>query len=81
MIEGKISKKIINTCMKGGNIPLWWRKFFLYIVNNRDYKYNYCNRAYGLDEHCVEWYLYNLLNNSKNNQDEIGEYAMYWGKW
>ena len=81
MIEGEISRNTINTYMKCGNIPLWWRNLFLYIVNIRDYISNYCNRAYGLVEHCLEWYLYNLLKNNENNQDEIAEYAMYWGNW
>ena len=37
VLEGEISKTIINVYMKCGNMPLWWRKSFLNIVNNRDY--------------------------------------------
>ena len=32
--------------MKGGNIPLLCRKFFLNFANNRDHINNYCNRLF-----------------------------------
>ena len=81
VIEGEISKKVINVYMKYNNISLWWRKFFLSIAKNRGYFFNFCNRPNGFDRHRREWYLYNLLRNSNNNQDELAEHNMYWGNW
>ena len=53
IIEGNISKIIINTYMKCNNIPLLWRKFFLKIANNKHYLYNFCNRPLNVfHRHC-----------------------------
>ena len=55
--------------MKGGNIPTLWRKFFLNIVNNRDYISNYCNRPFNtFDGLCREWYL---GHNSDDNEIRV----------
>ena len=61
--------------MKWNNIPLWWRKFFLKIANNRDYVNNYCNRLLnGFGRHCREGYRYD----SGNNLDELPDVGFYW---
>ena len=58
MIEGDFKKNVITTYMKNGNVALLWGKFFLNIMNNRDYIINYCNRPFNkFDKHCREWYL------------------------
>ena len=44
--------------MKCGNVPLFRRKFFLNIANNRDHIINYCNRPLNkFDRLCREWFL------------------------
>ena len=43
--EGSIEKQIINTYLKM-NIPMMWRKFFISIASNRDYKNNFCNNPF-----------------------------------
>ena len=64
LIEGDIKKKVESTYMKCGNIPLLWRKFFMNIVNNRDYIIKYCNRRFNkFDRLCREWY-------SSHNSDD-----------
>ena len=69
MIEGDIKKNIITTYMKSGNVPLFWRKIFLNIKNNRDYIINYCNIPFNkFDKHCREWYLIYI---SDDNQIRI----------
>ena len=81
LIEGSISKNVINTYMKCNNIPRLWTIFFLEIVYSRDCVYNFCNRPYyNFHRHCSEWYLYNntdgddirMLNYEMNN------YGAYW---
>ena len=76
IIEGDISKNVINIYIKCGIIPFLWRKFFLNIPNNRDNVYNFCNRLlHEFDRHFREWYLYNnrdeneirILNDELNN--------------
>ena len=75
-MEGIISKNMINTCMKVGNIPLLWRKFFLNIANNRDYIINYCNRFFSrFNRHCREWYIHN----NSYELDELPENFIYYG--
>ena len=60
IIEGDISKNVMNTYRKNSNILLIWRDFFLNIVINRDYVYNFCNRPMNnFDRYCREWYLDN----------------------
>ena len=67
--------------MKCDKISLLWRRFFLNIVNNRDYVNNYCNRPNNrFDRHCREWYLHNLIISSSNS-DELPEYAIYWERF
>ena len=41
-IEGEINNFVIITYLKM-KIPLFWRKMFMHIANNRDYIYNFCN--------------------------------------
>ena len=43
-IKGYLSKNVIDTYMKSGNVPKLWTLFFLNIAKNRDYVYNVCNR-------------------------------------
>ena len=65
--------------MKGDYIPLLWRKFFLYIANNRDYIFDYCNRPFNIfQRHCREWYL---SHNGDDNEirmldDELNNHFM-----
>ena len=68
--------------MKCNNIPLLWRKFLLKIANNKDYRYNFCNRPFNdFHRQCREWYLYNntdgddiqMLDNEMNNK-----YGAFW---
>ena len=55
--------------MQCGNIAMLWRKFFLNIMNNRDYIINYCNRPFNnFDRHCREWYL---SHNSDDNEIRV----------
>ena len=80
-IEGSISKNVINTHMKGINIPRLWRSIFTKIANNSDYVYNYCNRPYNsFHRHCHEWYFYILLKkNTELNYDIDVNYGMFPG--
>ena len=44
--------------MKCYNLPMFWRKFFLNIANNRDYILHHCNRPlHKFDRLLREWYL------------------------
>ena len=64
LLEGNIYRNVINTYMKC-NIPVLWRIIFLIIANNREYKYNFCNRPYNsFHQHCREGYFYNLFKNN-----------------
>ena len=51
-----LSKNLLDTYMKCGNIPKIWTLFFLNIANKRDYVYKFCNRpVYKFDWLCREW--------------------------
>ena len=54
LIEGSCSKNVINTYMKGNNIPFLWRKFILKIANNKNDIFKYYNDSYGFHRHCRE---------------------------
>ena len=43
-LEGEINKFVINIYLKL-KIPIFCRKFFKHIANNRDYIYNFCNNS------------------------------------
>ena len=67
--------------MKCSNNPLLWRKFFLNIVNNGDFVYNYCNRPFNnFHRHYREWLLYS--NNGGDDlrmpKDEMIIYGTFW---
>ena len=58
--------------MKCNNFPILWRIFLLKIANNRDYVYYFCSRPLNkLHRHCREWYLFNLVKNNSDG-DENG---------
>ena len=41
-------------------IPIFCRKFFMHIADNREYIYNFCNNLDSkFQRHCFEWYLCN----------------------
>ena len=61
--EAEMRKNVINTYLKM-KIPMSWRRFFLNIANNTQYRNNYCNTPYKkLHRYCQEWYFYNLMKN------------------
>ena len=61
--------------MKSGNIPVLWKRFFLKIANNREYKVNLCNNPFSrFHRHCREWYMYNLLKNNTDGGDDINKF-------
>ena len=82
LIEGNISKNVMNTYMNCKNISRIWILFFLKNANNMDYVYNFCNRPFN-DFHrpCRECFLYNntdgddirRLDGEMNNN-----YGAYW---
>ena len=81
LIEGSISKNVINTYMKCNNIPRLWIIFFLKFANNNDYEYNFCNRPFNdFHRHCREWYLYNntVGEDIQLLDDDMNNYAAYW---
>ena len=81
IIEGNISKNVLNTYMKCGNIPRLWIIFFLKIANSRDDVFNFCNRPLNnFNRHCREWYLYNNPNAIVigTYTDELNNYEAYW---
>ena len=48
-------------------IPIFWRKLFMHIANNRDYIYNFCNNPDNkFQRYCLEWYLYNLWKKNES---------------
>ena len=60
LIKKYLSKNVIDTYMKCGNVPNIWTLFFLNIAYNRYYVYNFCNRPVcEFDRLCREWCLYN----------------------
>ena len=55
LVKGYLSKNVIDTYMRCGNVPKLRILFFLNIANNRDYVYNFCNRpVYKIDRLCRE---------------------------
>ena len=73
LIEGIVYKNVINTYMKCNNFPILWKKFFLNIANKREDVNKFCNRPFKrFDQHCRQWYLYNLVeNNTEVNYNNI----------
>ena len=80
-MKGYLSKNVIHTFMKCGNVPKIWTLFFSNISNNRDYVYNFCNRPVcKFDRLCREWYLYNNpdAHNIRVLNDELNDMCVYW---
>ena len=72
MIEGNISKNVINTYKKCDNIPSLWNNIFLNFAKNRDYVCNF-------DRHCCESSDANDIRMLDNELNNYGFYYVY--KW
>ena len=71
IIVGGIQKNVIDTYLKV-QIPMFWRHLFKHIANNRNYVYNFCNRPpKNFHRYCCEWYLYNLVKNNTDGEDDV----------
>ena len=59
----------MNTYLKK-KIPIFWRKFFMKIANNRDYIDNFRNNPDNkFQRYCFERYLYNLMRRTGVSTD------------
>ena len=57
-IKGEAKKDVISTYKKCYDFPLFWRKFFMNIENNREYIFNHCTRPLRkFDRYLREWSL------------------------